>query len=149
MQIKVYGIIRQLPVQTISLSKLTDKDQTFLFHCVYCGQAVCQIQGKVDKVFPGLEPTNDVVVVYKCMQCKRTYNFQTHDYKYKDVTRVVLTNQDNIVNTFHCYICRTPLVQFKEDKVWELPEFKLKLVPFNFTCYKNDCGKKYSFVDIV
>ncbi len=150
MEITILGVVRQLPVHTISLGKNEKNPKnTYLFHCPYCRQAIAQVQGRVDKIFPGLEPSADVPVVFKCGQCHRTYTFQTHNYKYKDITRVTLANQDNIINTLHCFVCTTPLVQFKDDKIWTLPEFKLNTIPFTLKCYKQSCGKEYLISDVV
>lgn len=150
MQVEIYNVPKDVPIQTISLGHNTyNTYKTLLFHCFYCGQAITQIQGTVTKVFPGLEPTDDVVVINKCQQCKRYYTFQSHKYKDTNTTRVVLSKEEGLINTFHCYICRNPLLQFNEEHIYVLPDLKPLTCPQFVTCFKSDCKRRYHIIDIL
>lgn len=148
MLISTYNGDREIQIQTVSLRKNYDNPtQTYGFYCVFCGESLCKIQGEVVKITPGLAPTTQAVVITKCLKCKREFNFQTITNLPK-VTRITLTNGEG-VGTFHCYICRTPLVQHKDSYAVLLPLFTAMRLPFPLKCIRPTCPANMQIVDIV
>lgn len=149
MLISTYTGDREILIHTVSLRKNYDKPTlTYGFYCVFCGDSLCKIQGEVVKITPGLAPTSQAVVITKCLKCKREFNFQTITTR-PSVTRITLTNQIDSVGTFHCFICRTPLVQYKDAKAVALPEFTALRLPYPLKCIRPTCPANMQIVDIL
>lgn len=150
MKVVIRDVEQDIPVQTVSLGKnIINPSTTHLFHCIYCTKGILQVQGRVDKIFPGLEPTLDVVAMIKCMDCHRLYTFQSHKYKDAKLTRVVLAQVEGIANLFNCYVCRTPLAEFRNKTLQPYPLLSPVELPHMLTCSKSSCLRRYSVVDIL
>ena len=149
MLISTYTGDKEIRIQTISLRKNYDNPTlTYGFYCIFCGDALCKIQGEVVKITPGLAPTTQAVVITKCLNCKKEFNFQTITDKPR-ITRITLTNYSDNVSTFHCYICRTPLVQHKDSYAVSLPTFAAMRLPYPLKCIRPTCPANMQIVDIV
>lgn len=141
---------KEILVHTVSLHKnMKSPTNLYLFRCPYCSTGIVQIQGIVNKIMPGLEPTEEVVVIHQCKSCKRLYTFQTLEYLNKTETKVTLVNTPNNLSVFHCYICRNPVLQFKGDKIIKLPNFELIPLPSSVNCSNPTCDAKYYVVDVI
>ena len=149
MLISTYTGDREIRIQTVSLRKnFENPTQTFGFYCTFCGESLYKVQGEVTKITPGLEPTGQAVVITKCLNCKREWNFQTINTK-PTITRIILTNYDDKVGTFHCYICRTPLIQHNSKGAAALPQFVAMSLPYPLKCIRPTCPANMIIRDIV
>lgn len=149
MLISTYTGDKEIRIQTISLRKNYDNPTlTYGFYCVFCGEVLCKVQGEVVSISPGLTPTAQAVVITKCLNCKKEFNFQTIDNR-ASVPRVTLTNYEDGVSSLHCYICRTPLLQYQNQNVVSLPLFTVMRLPFPLKCLRPTCPANMRIVDIV
>jgi len=150
----VKASIRNKPTDILltTVSLTIDKanpDNLIMFRCYHCGTSITQIQGAVTGVFSGLMPTNEVVVINQCSKCHANITFQTLPTpKNPEVTKLKLSYEKGI-ETFHCFICRTQLLQYNADILISLPERKHLIMPLAFTCFKPDCHKQYLLNEIV
>lgn len=148
MQITIQNEPREVLLQTISLRNNNNSHNTYLFRCFRCGNAIVQLVGEVSKIFPGLEPTNQVVVINQCSHCRERYTFQTHLYK-QTYTRVVLSTKGKFISTFHCYICRNPLLQYDNHILLVLPSFHQVTLPFSLVCINSKCPARFTIEEII
>ena len=148
MQITIQDEPKEILLQTISLRNLSNNRNTYLFRCFRCGNAIVQLVGEVSKIFPGLEPTNDVVVINQCSKCREKYTFQSHHYK-QEYTRVTLSTSGNFISTFHCYICRNPLLQYDNHLLLVLPTFHAVLLPYSLACINSKCPARFIIEDVL
>lgn len=149
MLISTYTGDKDILIQTVSLRKNYEKPSlTYGFYCMFCGESLCKIQGEVVKITPGLEPTEQPVVITKCMKCKKEFNFQNVSAN-SNSAKIRLTNYTKDVTTLHCFICRTPLLQYQKEHVVSLPEFSARNIPFSLRCIRPTCPANFSIVDIV
>ncbi|MBU6501162.1 MAG: hypothetical protein KGJ89_05340 [Patescibacteria group bacterium] len=150
MKITVKNQEKEILVQTVSLQKNKfDPTNLYLFRCPYCGTAITQIQGLVNKIVAGVEPTENVIVVHQCATCKRLYTFQTLEYPDIRETKVMLVNSLGAMSTFRCYICRTPLVEFRGDKVIRISDMSMVHIPSHIPCPNDGCPGIYYFQDVL
>lgn len=151
MQVTIHKEKREILVQTVSLAKNSEEpENVYLFRCPYCGESLgTQIQGKVVKISPGIEPRDDIATLHFCKNCKRLYTFQTLESMNENSTKVTLVSVPGAIGIFYCWICRNPLLQFIGDKVVKLPDFKVMHIPFEMNCVKPGCPAKYKIADII
>ncbi|HEX8965669.1 MAG TPA: hypothetical protein VF820_04535 [Patescibacteria group bacterium] len=151
MRISVLHEKRDILIQTVSVTPNTDEpDNLYLFRCPYCSSSTgAQVQGKITKISEGLTPTEDVVTIHQCKGCKRLYTFQTVKYLPKKYTQVTLISIPGVIGIFSCWLCRNPLLQFKDGRIIRLPNFELLTVPFTMDCVNPTCPAKYKIVDYV
>lgn len=149
MVIGIYNHPQEILVQTVSVHKnLKDPLNTYLFRCPYCGWRVAQIQGVVDKLQPGLRPTEEVVIINQCPECHMRYIFQ-HSKSRRQDSEITLTMYENPADIFRCYICRTALLKFNEYEVVQLSNKTARMFPFGLTCNGWDCHASYRFIDLI
>lgn len=151
MKIHIQQQERELLLQTVSLIKNNiDPANLYLFRCPYCSNSTgVQIQGNVYQIEAGLMPTEDVVTIHQCKGCKRLYTFQTLAFSNKRETRVTLIATPQTIGIYHCWLCRNPLLQFMDNKIVKLPDFKLMQMPFEVPCVNPSCIVRYKIVDVV
>lgn len=145
MQVQIKGEEKDIYVQTITLQPETGGN-LYGFHCVNCGNFHQKIGGKVSKIYPVYEPSDQVPVVSKCRNCGSEYTFQTHDGYSTEEIKVVLHPRAQ-TDRFYCYRGKDLLLEYTDTKVltWE------KVVdtpPFSLACKNPDCDLIYFISDI-
>jgi rubredoxin len=149
-QVTIRNNPEEILVQTISLTTNRKSPlNVFLFFCDNCGYQIRQVQGAVARIFPGLEPSNEIPTISKCPQCGEKYVFQTKKFLKDDRTHVTLASKNNKISTFHCSICRVPLLQFTNTSLVVLPEYHVMKVPFPLNCINSTCSQKYNIDDVI
>ncbi len=139
---------KEILIQTVSVTHAKNRLTTYLFLCPYCSYNIIQIQGRVTKIKPGLTPTDDVVTINNCPRCKMKYTFQTTKDR-NDETEVILTKFENNQDIWHCYICRTPLLQFNYNDIYLLPWAKKVELPVDVKCSGPNCPAEYYILEVV
>ena len=137
----------ELLVKTVTLTK-TDSDEVFLFRCPDDGGAVAQFKGKISKIYPHMEPSNNATVINKCRSCDACYTFQTLPGKDEQPIKVVLalpTIKDQ--GYFFCPNCRNNILMFNSRNLVSVGEKKEVVLPYSERCAF--CQWNYTFSDIV
>lgn len=147
MQVNVKGVQRQLAVQTITLQPEVS-DNMYGFHCLGCGNFHQKIGGKVSKIYPIYEPSDQVPVVSKCRNCGKEYNFQTHDGYSSEKIKVILKPLESM-NYFYCYRGKDKILEFTSVFIRSSIDGEIKKTPFLSHCSNPSCETVYSFTDIV
>lgn len=150
MQITIRQQPRTLSVQIVSvIPNLLEPLNTYLFRCVKCGTSISQVVGTISSVLPGGIVTG-VVVINKCPKCSEFYTFNEVKPNKRIGTGITLSSRNNTTNIFHCFVCRTPLIHYREGSYLKrLPEFKDILLPLSIRCSGIDCHMIYKIDDIV
>lgn len=148
MQITVHGQPQEILLSTVVLSKSKDSpDNVYLFHCYNCATRLHKIQGDVSSIHAGLVPTDNVVVLTQCRECRQNYTFQTILGKAKTIKLTLAYEKGH--EAFHCVICRSPLVRYNADTAAILPQTLVTEFPKEFTCINQTCNRSYSLDEIV
>jgi hypothetical protein len=154
MQVTIKTVPQEVLVQTITVSpNIQDPSNMFLFFCFRCGFQLVQIQGKVSRIFPGLEPTDTIPVVNQCSRCREKYVFLSKKLSAKK-TRLVLSHSNFWSDTagrsiFRCFICRTPLLAYNSTQAVDLVTHKVLSLPASIDCTNIHCSQKYVIEDIL
>lgn len=147
MQVNVKGVQREISVQTITLQP-EDSGNMYGFHCLGCGNFHQKIGGKVSKIYPIYEPSDQVPVVSKCRNCGKEYNFQTHDGYSTDKIKVILKPTESM-NFFYCYRGKDKILEYTSAYIKSHVDGEIKKVGFDSSCSNPSCDAVYSFTDIV
>jgi uncharacterized protein YlaI len=132
-----------LQVNTISVAH--NKNIT-LFRCPACGTGVAQIVGTVVKIYPMIEPSEEVLVISRCRDCGALYNFQTQVSTKRSI-KVKLLRNEMPVQTWFCHVCRNPLLQMNKDGIIDMYDFKPLELPANLVCDK--CNTEYNIMEML
>lgn len=140
-----------MAVSTVTLQP-EEGNNMYAFHCTNCGNYLQQIGGKVSKIYPFYEPSNDVPVIIRCTSCKQKYTFQTHDGYNSEKVRVLLHPTEDY-NEFYCWDGKHQILEFNEKRVITIPDNKPHYLPL-FTRCKGvtngvRCTKEYYFAEIL
>ena len=151
MQVQIKGQTQDLRISTITLQPKVD-NTVYGINCPNCSQFLTQTDGKVSKIMPYYEPTEQNLVVNKCRTCNTKYNLQTYEGYSSDTIRVVLhpTKADNdfwCTNRINADRCR--ILAFTEDKIFTMLDKKKHNTPFFASCYQEGCGQKYYFAEMI
>lgn len=148
MQVQIRGEAQEMPLQTVTLQPEMGNN-LYSFHCPNCGNNMDQIGGKVSKIYPFYEPSDQVAVVNKCRSCKKKITFQTHDGYSSEKVKVILHPVEE-QNYFYCYAQgRTKLLEYAKNYIYSFVENKIKKPPFFSSCVDRACTTVYYFSDLI
>jgi hypothetical protein len=149
MRVLIRSQVAEIPVHTVTLCPVKS-EAIYLFRCYKCGTAISQVMGHIVRIEPGAPHDGGVPVVNQCYKCKEYYTFQTKQVK-PQRTELYLHHNPLVTSfsTFHCFICRTQLIQYDELFTKVLPEYKRVDLPYKFNCFGHDCVQKYILKDII
>lgn len=148
MQIVIRNISSDIYINTVVLTKNKQNPKNvYLFHCYKCGTGIQQIQGYVSSITAGYIPNENVTTITECYRCKENYTFQTHNSNHV-ATKLTLSFTGERVETFHCIICRTQLLQYT-NMVQELPLRNIITPPSSVFCFNPTCKAVYLLKEIV
>ena len=155
MQIKIHHPDNTVEERYISVSTVTlykeATDTTYPFHCTNCGNTTNIIGGKVTKIYPILEPSDQITVVTTCKSCKAKYTFQdsTNDI---DKSVVVLLSPKIERQSFYCYLGGgdtkniNRILDYDTQQNYSYLESSMVSMPFNSHCTNSDCTLVYQFL---
>jgi uncharacterized protein with PIN domain len=124
-------------------------DAMIYFYCPYCATGIAQVKGHIVNLLPGFETKNTTGIFSKCHRCKEIYSYNILTYYDKEErTRLTLIAKPDYF-IFHCFICRTPLLEYNQYIVKQLQPEKSLTLPADFSCSKPDCKKEYRLSEIV
>ena len=148
MIVVIDNIPTDISLQTVSLAP---DNKSLLFRCYHCGTTINRVAGRVVDIAAGIIPSPDITSIIQCHGCKENYTFQsTIEYEPEDLTEITLAPEPfRNVSTFHCIICRTPLLQYNKDTVFLLPTLLILKLPAVVECLKPDCRHKYKIKEVV
>lgn len=151
MQASIKGVKTDISINTVIITNnRVEPDNIFLLRCYKCGTAIKQIKGLVWSIVAGYIPSMEITTVDQCHNCKENYTTQSFIGVNRPSVDTTLTlSADPKVNTFHCVICRQPLMQYNKSIAALLPEFDKFKYPAMFTCFTPGCMHKYYLNDIV
>ncbi len=149
MKVSILDQPSEILTQTVTLTTNKDKpDNLFLFHCYHCGTGIQRIKGNVVRIGAGITLPQSVMTFQQCHRCKENYTFQIVHMKAPTAIKLTLTPQvEGGVSTFHCIICRQPVLQYTLEKAVKLPKMTPIIPPSLFAC--TQCGKIYLLNDVV
>lgn len=135
----------------ISTVAITPTDRVSLFRCTNCGTPIIQYQGSILKIYPYVEPTDEVLTVNKCHRCGAYYTFQTQPTSdsNKPIRVVLLAGIGFGTHYFLCSYCRRRLLQFTNDVIVDLDKLAKIELPYKMRCLTPLCPGNYNFVDLV
>jgi hypothetical protein len=150
MQIMIYKQPHEILLQTISVHKNEeDPLNTYLIFCPYCSYQLDQVQGIVDKISPGLTPTDSVVIIKKCGRCGMRYTFQESQSQNKQAN-ITIARYKNPEHSFRCYISRAPLLSWDDQGNVYLAYRPVRVtLPFVVECPDPNCKAHYHIQDII
>lgn len=102
MQVTIHGQTKYIPVSTVTLVR-AGENETYPFHCINCGNTSNIIGGKVVKIYPIFEPSDQIPVLSTCKACKTKYVFQDSTEVVSDGVKVLLYPKDQL-QSFFCYL---------------------------------------------
>lgn len=143
----VKGEPKQLRVSTITLQP-EDTNNMYAFHCLNCGNFQQQIGGKVSKIYPIYEPSDQVPVVSTCRHCMAKYTFQTYDGYSTDKIKVILHPTQSI-NVFYCSRGKNRILEYTARMITTIQDNERKQPPFDAQCPDINCGAMYFFSDLL
>lgn len=150
MQVTIHNQPREILVQTISLTQnKNNPSNIYLFFCFRCCYQISQVQGSVARVFPGLEPSEDIPVLHKCPRCSERYVFQTKKFLQHQRAKITLSHVKDVYSTFHCFICSNPLLQYNNSLVTLLPSHARARLPLSLDCINPECPQRYTILDVL
>lgn len=147
MEVVIKGAVKQMRVSTITLQP-EEGNNMYSFHCISCGNFHQQIGGKVSKIYPIHEPSDQVPVVSTCRNCGHKYTFQTFNGYDEKRIKVVL-HAEKPYNMFYCYKGKNRILDYTAQKVFTTFERQVKKPPFEKKCPDSECGTLYFFQDLV
>ena len=149
MKVSILDKPSEILLQTVTITdNKKSPDNLVLFHCYHCGTGIQRIKGEVVRINAGITSPQTVMTIQQCHRCKENYTFQVVHAKLPNVIKVTLTPQtEREVSTFHCVICRTPVIQYNLDLIVKLPQMTPIHPPSLFAC--TQCGKIYLLNEIV
>ncbi len=146
MKIVIHNVITELLIQTVFV---TNSDNSYLFRCYHCGTAITRIKGEVVGITAGYIPNNLVPIINQCSQCRENYIFLSVSQPKDNLIMLTLSPEPNRqLSTFHCVVCRTPLLQYGNGIVCTLPLKQVRM-PLFFNCLKDDCHRPYLLNEVV
>ncbi len=149
MQISVKNTPDDIFINTVCLSHNSASPlNTELFRCYRCGTGLNQVQGYISSISAGYNPSDDVAIITRCHECHENYTFQTREAKSLRITSLILSSR-KIISTFHCVICKSPLLQYNAQMIRLLPDFKEIDLPDAFPCFNPVCKAQYLLREIV
>lgn len=150
MRIIIHSVTTDLLVQTVSITEnKQDPDNSYLFRCIRCGNAISRIKGSIVDIVPELLPTFDVPVIHECPQCHENYIFHTVNTNRKKTNLILSTDPIRSSTVFRCFVCRTPLLEYTDRILATFFDKQLLPIPTAVTCTKYDCKKEYWVSDII
>lgn len=150
MQVTIRSKPQEILVQTVSLTlNRKEPSNVFLFFCPRCGYQISQVQGAIARIFPGLEPSDEIPVIHKCPQCGEKYTFQTKRFLKDEQTKITLSHTNGLFSTFHCVVCRNPELQYNNELITILPTHARATLPLALNCINPQCHQRYLFVDVL
>lgn len=148
MEVSIRGEIKDLPLQTVTLQPESGNN-VYGFHCPNCGNMMEQIGGKVSKIYPFFEPTDQVTVISKCRSCQKKITFQTHDGYSSEKVKVIL-HPFGEQNYWYCTAQgKTKLLEYAKNYIYSFVENKIKTTPFFSPCVDATCKTVYYFADLI
>lgn len=153
MQIVIRNMPLEMLLQSVTVSPNPKQpDNMYLFHCFRCGYQIVQVKGIVTRIFPGLEPTDEIPVVSQCPRCRERFVFITKPLRSKR-TKVVLSHNGLFMehgrSIFRCFICRTPLLYFDNKIVISIKNRVIEELPLALDCTNLQCPQGYVIVDAI
>lgn len=148
MIIIIKGEERYLPVSTVTLYK-EKEEATYPFHCIACGNTSNIIGGKVTKITPILEPSNQISVVSTCKSCKAKYVFQD-SLEPDNIVQVVLFPTP-VIQSFYCYLgggetkFGNKILEYNNESVFSYLDHGVANLPFTTACTNSECPLVYRF----
>lgn len=149
MEIHVHGEVRYIPVMTITLQK-GPEGETEPFHCLSCGNTTNIIGGHVTRIYPVLEPSNQIPVVSTCKSCKTKYVFQDSGVETSDYIKVVLKPSSQRQD-FFCYLGGgdskglNRIIEYENGRIYSYLEGRYVDIPYTSPCTNSDCKLVYQF----
>lgn len=147
MEVTVRSIPKTINVQTITLQP-EDGNNLYGFHCLGCGNFHQKIGGKVSKVYPIYEPSEQVPVVSKCRNCSQEMAFQTRDGYPPERIKVILKSLQPI-NLFYCWKGKDKILEYSKTSIHSYVDNTQKKIPFDSPCSNNLCDTVYFFSQLV
>lgn len=152
MNVQIHQKPTTLLLQIVSLNP-DAKYNSYLFRCIKCGQQLSRVIGNVSGIVAGGESTNAVFVIEQCKRCHENYSFKREVRRQDGRTMVTLSATPAKISTFHCYLCYTPLLQYREGVILKLPEKQIVTLPTKINCFGQynyaPCPAFYNFYDLV
>ena len=149
MQATIQNTAVEIPLHSVSLTiNKKNPDNIYAFHCYFCGSSVNQIKGNATRISAGLQPSEDVVVIHRCPKCSENYTFQTLKYLDSDFTILSILAKGPYTK-FFCYVCRTPLLNYDQDKAELIKSHNIINFPYFFNCSNPTCQRNYELTEIV
>jgi uncharacterized CHY-type Zn-finger protein len=146
MHVIVKGVPSELAISTVSLTK-SSSDDLLAFRCSSCSGMVTKYQGRVTKIYPFLEPSEDVVVAKQCKDCGKHYTFQTHQGYKNRAVKVILRVDKVGINRFYCHSDRNIVLTYSHDGIYDIAGKMLATPPFLTMC--ETCPIEYYIADIL
>lgn len=101
-----------IAVQSIGIAKNpANPERTYLLHCNKCGKEHFQIQGKLSRIIPWLEPTVSASGIHKCARCGNRFTIQDAEL----VKRVLVKITKLSRASFCCPICSRRMLLDEEE----------------------------------
>jgi hypothetical protein len=147
MLIKVHGEERYIPVSTVTL--YSEGNTTYPFHCPNCGNTSNIIGGKVTKMTPIFEPSDQIPVISTCKSCKAKYVFQ--DSVEPEVTITVVLSRTPEIQSFYCYLGGgdtkfiNKILEYNNQTVFSYLDHENIDLPYVTRCANTDCPLTYQF----
>lgn len=124
---------------------------TYPFHCVTCGNTTNIIGGKVTRIYPFLEPSNQITVVTTCKSCKAKYVFQDGSDDTDNEQVKVLLHPKEVQQSFYCYLgggeikSANRILDYDTRSSYSYGEDSIVTIPFTTHCTNTDCDLIYKF----
>ena len=147
MRIIVKGEERYIPVSTVTLYQ--EGETTYPFHCPNCGNTSNIIGGKVTKMTPIYEPSDQIPVISTCKSCKAKYVFQ--DSLEPEVTINVILSLTPVIQSFYCYLgggeqkYMNKILEYNNQAVFSYLDHDNIKLPFISRCTNAECPLTYQF----
>ncbi len=151
MQITVKGEERFIPVTTVTLHK--EEGITYPFHCTACGNTLKIIGGFVTKIYPILEPSDQLITIDTCKSCKAKYVFHDGGDMQSEHVRVLL-NPKKEAQTFFCYLGGgaakdlNKILEYTAGKIYNYPSLSIINPPYVSRCMNSGCTVTYQFTQL-
>lgn len=153
MHVNIHGQQKYIAVSTVTLQKVAD-GVTYPYHCNNCGNTLCVIGGKVTKIYPILEPSEQIVVIQTCKSCKAKYTFQdSNTPTHTNMIKVLLSPKMEMQN-FYCYLgggenkYLNKILEYSKGSLYSPMLHKTYKAPFVATCGNKDCELQYQFTQL-
>jgi hypothetical protein len=151
MQIVIKGESRYIPVSTVTLQKEM-VDVTYPFHCTACGNTLNVIGGRVKRIYPIVEPSDQIPVIQTCKSCKAKYIFQDGDSQSVPAITILLNPKQQ--KPFYCYVGGgedkrlNKILDYENGMIYSFRERHYIQLPFTTACQNPECDVVYQFTQL-